>query len=290
MNAEDFETATRAAKAAKAARATRAETAAARTASAIREVEAVEAEERAQAAATKRAPDAGASGGGDRRLLWLGSAALVSSEPSLRALARTDLIVCDWAEAGEAQRAFVQALPDLVVVDARSRASDAWALVGRIGEISGVPIVVVGRDSESRATSWSARLGFDPKRVVEIGERDLAQLASIVAGLCREAPGAAGARRSGGTTRTDGRAERLTAAQVRSQARAELRDALERELVACRGNLAEVGRRLGKDRSTVRYHLRRFGMLGDEALELHEGPSSRPECAPQRGFDVTPRA
>jgi len=66
------------------------------------------------------------------------------------------------------------------------------------------------------------------------------------------------------------RSHRVTAAEVRRIARSELEAELARQLVDCRGNLAEVARRMGKDRSTIRYHLRRFGML----TERPEWPGS----------------
>jgi len=55
----------------------------------------------------------------------------------------------------------------------------------------------------------------------------------------------------------------MTAAEARHLRERELFDRLERLLIETRGNIAEMGRRMGKDRSTIRYHLRRFGMLGD---------------------------
>ena len=54
----------------------------------------------------------------------------------------------------------------------------------------------------------------------------------------------------------------VTADEARDDGRRELFEQLEALLVETRGNIAEVARRLGKDRSTVRYHLARFGMLG----------------------------
>lgn len=55
----------------------------------------------------------------------------------------------------------------------------------------------------------------------------------------------------------------VTMEEARAQGRRELFERLEALLVETRGNVAEMARRLGKDRSTVRYHLRRFGMLGE---------------------------
>ena len=63
----------------------------------------------------------------------------------------------------------------------------------------------------------------------------------------------------------------ITATEAREIGRRELCLQLERLLLETRGNIAEIGRRIGKDRSTVRYHLRRFGMLGEGGSE---GPGS----------------
>lgn len=54
----------------------------------------------------------------------------------------------------------------------------------------------------------------------------------------------------------------VTAERARRMARAEFARRLEALLLETGGNLAEIGRRLGRDRSTIRYHLRRLGMLG----------------------------
>lgn len=69
-----------------------------------------------------------------------------------------------------------------------------------------------------------------------------------------------------GTTRITGedggvRAPAMTADQARLLGQQELFERLEHLVIETRGNIAEIARRLGKDRSTVRYHLRRFGML-----------------------------
>ncbi len=53
----------------------------------------------------------------------------------------------------------------------------------------------------------------------------------------------------------------MTAEEARNLAERERFEELERLLVETRGNIAEMARRLGKDRSTIRYHLSRFGML-----------------------------
>lgn len=76
-----------------------------------------------------------------------------------------------------------------------------------------------------------------------------------------------------GAVRPDSASGALTAAGARLLARRELREELQKQLLDCRGNIAEMARRMGKDRSTIRYHLHRQGML-----ELNAG---EPTCSPQ---------
>ena len=54
----------------------------------------------------------------------------------------------------------------------------------------------------------------------------------------------------------------ITVEYARQLAKRDFARRLEGLLLETGGNVAEVARRLGKDRSTVRYHLRRLGMLG----------------------------
>ena len=55
----------------------------------------------------------------------------------------------------------------------------------------------------------------------------------------------------------------ITVAGARRMARQAFRRRLETLLFETGGNVAEMARRLGKDRSTVRYHLERYELLGD---------------------------
>jgi two-component system response regulator RegA len=50
-------------------------------------------------------------------------------------------------------------------------------------------------------------------------------------------------------------------AAARSRRKRELRDQLERLLIECQGNIARMAERLGRDRATVAYHLRKFGLF-----------------------------
>lgn len=201
--------------------------------------------------------------GGERRLLWLGPRSAERAERTMLSLAQAGFVVTCWSDAEDALHAFVRDLPDLIVVDARADAEAGGARVAQLREVVGVPIVVVGETDAARCAESSGAFGSGAAHVAASELERLPSLVRELVGLADPTDPTA----PGPTEDCAGAlaAPRPTAAQVRTRARIELRDALARELVACRGNLAEVGRRLGKDRSTVRYHLRRFGMLGDAA-------------------------
>jgi DNA-binding response OmpR family regulator len=145
--------------------------------------------------------------------------------------------------------AFIRELPDLIVTSDRLTGLDGFELVRRVREISDVPVVVVASEPELANCERAMRLGVDRFLPRSLDQHELALVARELVEPAR---------------RPHSSRKRLTAAHVRSVARSELRAELERLLVECRGNLAEIGRRMGKDRSTIRYHLRRFGMLVDE--------------------------
>ncbi len=147
--------------------------------------------------------------------------------------------------------AFVRELPDLIVTRDRLEGLDGFELVRRVRELSDVPVVLVGSVDSPRNRERAFRVGVD-RVLAGPGELEsLPRLALDLADPIRPAQ----------------RRPRLTAAHVRRLARSELQAELARLLVDCRGNLAEMARRMGKDRSTVRYHLRRFGMLAEERGE-----------------------
>lgn len=146
--------------------------------------------------------------------------------------------------------AFIRELPDLIVARDRLRGVDGFELIRRVREISDVAVVLVASEPSLANRERAMRLGVDRFLV-----RTLDQDGELIETALELARSIRRPRRSG---------ERLTAAHVRRVARFELRAELERLLVECRGNLAEIGRRMGKDRSTIRYHLQRFGMLVEE--------------------------
>jgi CheY-like chemotaxis protein len=165
-------------------------------------------------------------------------------------LERAGFTVRECADGFAGLDAFIRELPDVIVARDRLAGLDGLELVRRVREISDVPVVLVGAADSPWIRERALRLGVD-RFVTEPGE--LESLPLLALDLAESIRPRRGRRR-------------LTAAHVRRIARSELRAELERLLVDCRGNLAEMARRMGKDRSTVRYHLRRFGMLADERV------------------------
>ena len=157
-----------------------------------------------------------------------------------------------------ALESFVRELPDLIVTQDRLAGFDGLELAERVRELSDVPLVLVASTDEPEQRDRALRLGVDH---VLTGPEEHAILPRLAAELARPI--------------RPSRRPRLTAAHVRRVARSALQAELARLLVECRGNLAEMARRMGRDRSTVRYHLRRFGMLVEETGEGRsegEGP------------------
>jgi len=153
-------------------------------------------------------------------------------------------------DGSEALERVVRQPPDLIVaIDERSR-MDGIGLVRRLRETSDVPVVIVSAEGSVPECEEAMRVGAnrflqrccDLDRVGQVA-RELVQQMSADA-----------ARRAG---------PKLTATHARMMRDRELFELLQRLLLETRGNIAEMARRMGKDRSTVRYHLKRFGMLDD---------------------------
>ncbi|MEZ4331177.1 MAG: hypothetical protein R3F35_05470 [Myxococcota bacterium] len=206
-------------------------------------------------------------------LVDLGGASGLGLRVALRA---AGLAICACPDVRAGLTAFVRVLPDLIVVEAGGEAAAAIELVEGVRAISDVPLILVcegdgdGDEGEGElADPLVARaraLGVDRCLAAE---RARDAIGIVAKGLLAERASAAGA------SSVAPRATPMTVARARLRAREDLRRELERQLQACHGNLAEVGRRMGKDRSTIRYHLRRFGMLTDEAT-----CSNEPDAAP----------
>ena len=197
-------------------------------------------------------------GGGRVVLIDLGGTRWSGRRASLR---EAGLSVCACSDGRTGLAASVGVRPDLIVVVVAAGGAEAGVieLVEAVRAISDVPMMLVGEGALSDTVVARARaLGVDRFLAAEGAGEGLGAYARR---LLTERASAAH-RQPGGA-----RAPSVTVARARERARESLRLELERQLRACQGNLAEVARRMGKDRSTIRYHLRRFGMLADDASE-----------------------
>lgn len=173
-----------------------------------------------------------------------------------------------YAEDGlDALSAFMRDEPDLIVTDWQMPRLNGVGLVRRIREISNLPVVMITAFGSISDCEEAMRVGVD--RYLQF-RRDLDRVGEVARELMRiSAAKEGGIARAWPTPVTDvgcfGEAPGgMTAAEARSLAEHELRGELQEQLFDCRGNIAEMARRMGKDRSTIRYHLRRLGMLKRE--------------------------
>jgi DNA-binding NtrC family response regulator len=188
-----------------------------------------------------------------------------------------------YAEDGlDAYDVFVRDGSGLIVTDGQMPRLNGLGLVRRVREISNVPVVMLAEHGSIPDCEEAMRIGVD--RYLQL-RRDLDQIGRIACALVRDA----GAKASSEDVRvcatlTPG-AGGMTAARARSLARQELRKELQKQLVECRGNIAEMARQMGKDRSTIRYHLHRLGMLDSgpgESAPIASPDSDFCECGTRR--------
>ncbi len=151
------------------------------------------------------------------------------------------------ADKREALRLLDAERPDLIVTDHHKPRLDGIELVRRVRAVSDVPIVILTTFGSISECERAMRMGAD--RFLQF-RRDLARLGR----LCRELLDKTEPRRV--------LAKGITAEEARAVGQRELRSLLQRLVVECRGNTAEIARRMNRDRSTVRYHLRRMDLLG----------------------------
>jgi DNA-binding NtrC family response regulator len=180
------------------------------------------------------------------------TALVVDDTTEARALLHEKLSSCGFrvAQARDAFHALErlpELAPDLVVTDLRMPGQDGIDLVRRIREFSDVPIIVITA-YPSVPTCESALRG-GAQRFLR-WRHDLDRLGDVATELLsardREPSDPAAVRD-------------VAAARLRRQR--ELRDHLERLLLECQGNIARMAERLGRDRATVVYHLRKFGLF-----------------------------
>jgi DNA-binding NtrC family response regulator len=137
--------------------------------------------------------------------------------------------------------------PDLVVTDLRMPGQDGIDLVRRIREFSEVPIIVITAYPSVPTCESALRSGA--QRFLR-WRHDLDRLGEVATELMRARDERDPCERS---------VRDVEAARMRR--RDELRMHLEHLLVECQGNIARMAERLGRDRATVVYHLKKFGLF-----------------------------
>lgn len=180
------------------------------------------------------------------------TALVVDDTAEARALLHEKLSACGFrvAQARDAFHALErigEVAPDLVVTDLRMPGQDGIDLVRRIREFSDVPIIVI--TAHPSVPTCESALRGGAQRFLR-WRHDLDRLGEVATELldAREPEEAA----------ADGVRD---VASARSRRQRELRAQLERLLVECQGNIARMADRLGRDRATVVYHLRKFGLF-----------------------------
>lgn len=184
-----------------------------------------------------------------------------------------------YAEDGlDAFDVFVRDRPDLIVTDWQMPRLNGIGLVRRIRRISNVPVVMLTAFGSIPDCEEAMRVGVD--RYLQL-RPDLDRVGVVACELIRDRIandgkiGRAPPTPATGVDRFGLANAGMTVAEARTLARQMFREELQRQLVDCNGNVAEMARRLGKDRSTIRYHLRRLGMLEVEpSSPTHQTPPS----------------
>jgi len=136
--------------------------------------------------------------------------------------------------------------PDLVVTDFQMPGMDGVALLKAIRESSKVPVIVISAVGTIEICEEAMLEGAE--RFLQFS-RDIDQLGAIARGLLEASP------------REQDEELVSSAADARARADARFRRQLQRLLTECDGNLSEMARRAGRDRKTLRHHLRRFGLI-----------------------------
>jgi DNA-binding NtrC family response regulator len=136
----------------------------------------------------------------------------------------------------------------LVLTDFEMPGMDGLELLARIREFNEVPVIVISAYGTIPLCERAILLGAH--RFLRFDE-DMDRLAEIACALV-DAP-------------LEEVSPPLSAQAARERRGEDLRRWLEAMVAESGGNVSEIARRWGKDRSTVRYHLRRLGLWASEA-------------------------
>ena len=165
-----------------------------------------------------------------------------------RELARSNFRVDTVGDPFEALERVRATAFTVVVTDFEMPGMDGLELLGRIREFSEVPVIVISAYGTIPICEKAMLLGAH--RFLRFDE-DLDRLGEVAEQIV-SAP------------RVEVDAP-LSAQAARERRGEDLRRWLEVMVAESGGNVSEIARRWGKDRSTVRYHLRRLGLWGPSA-------------------------
>lgn len=184
------------------------------------------------------------------------TALVVDDTAEARTLLAEKLEACDFdvtqaRDAFDALDRLPEVVPDLIVTDLRMPGQDGIDLVRRIREFSDVPIIMI--TAYPSVPTCESAMRYGAQRFLR-WRHDLDTLGEVATELLREKE----------TRATEGHPVRDVDA-ARRRRKGELRDHLERLLVECGGNISRMAERLGRDRATVVYHLKKFGLFESRA-------------------------
>jgi DNA-binding NtrC family response regulator len=162
-------------------------------------------------------------------------------------LEAAEFTVAYASDAFDALKQIHEFKPDIVVSDFQMPVLDGVELLKRIREFSQIPVIIITAYGTIPICERAMRGGA--QRFLQF-RRDIDDLGPIARQLLSESRVDAGEQ-----------AQLVSPDQARERHKLQFRHELEHLVSECGGNIAEIARRLDRDRSTVRYHLRRFGLI-----------------------------
>jgi DNA-binding NtrC family response regulator len=174
-----------------------------------------------------------------------------------------DFQVFQATDAFDALTCFPEARPDLVITDLRMPGADGIELLRRIREFSEVPVIVL--TSYPTIPTCETALLSGAQRFLQWRE-DLGNLANVARDLLE-----------GGEKPSHAEPVVAGVSPARERRREEFRTHLETLVRECHGNISQIAERLHKDRSTVTYHLKRFGLFEPRRNPKRRGSRTRVE-------------
>lgn len=158
-----------------------------------------------------------------------------------------DFRVFQATDVFDAIRCFPEARPDIVITDLRMPGADGIELLRRIREFSNVPVIVL--TSYPTVPRCEDAILSGAQRFLQWRE-DIGDLGRITLELLKNAQASKPAE-----------PPEQGVLPARARRREEFRAHLETLVRECNGNISQIAERLHRDRSTVTYHLRRFGLF-----------------------------